>query len=202
MTEYQRAAVLFIDGAWIVWVVAWVVLARGTKKIVRQEGLRSRALHLVPLGVAALLLFDGELNMGWLAAPVLPRAAWMVHAGAALVAVGLAFAVWARLVLAGNWSGTVTLKQSHELVRRGPYALARHPIYTGLITALFGTAVAIDAWRAVAAVAIVLLSFLRKMRTEEAFMRAQFGGAYDDYARNTPALVPWLGRNKKGSASF
>jgi protein-S-isoprenylcysteine O-methyltransferase Ste14 len=196
MTDGQRAAAIFIDGAWIAWLVIWIVLAGRTKKIVRQENGLSRALHLVPLGVAAALLFDGALATGWLGAPVLPRANWMVYAGAVLVAAGLAFTVWARLVLAGNWSGTVTLKQSHELVRQGPYALARHPIYTGLLTSLLGTAVAIDAWRAVAAFAIVLLSFLRKMRTEEAFMRAAFGNAYDEYARATPALLPWLGRTR------
>lgn len=190
MTEGQRAAVGFIDLAWIAWVVTWVVLARRVKPIVREESVLSRALHLVPLGIAALLLFGGPWTSPVLSSAVLHRGAWMVYAGAALVGLGLAFTVWARLVLAGNWSGTVTLKQSHELVRSGPYAMARHPIYTGLLTAMLGTAVAIDAWRGVLAFVIVWLSFLRKMRTEEAFLRSAFGAAYDEYARTTPALVP------------
>ncbi len=190
MTEAQRAAVWLIDGAWLAWCVTWVVLSRRVKPVVRQESILSRALHLVPLAVAAALLFGRQSYGALLSAPVLPRGAWMVYAGAALVTLGLAFTVWARLVLAGNWSGTVTLKQSHELVRHGPYSLARHPIYTGLLTALLGTAVAIDAWRGVLALVIVLLSFLRKLRTEEAFMRSAFGGAYDAYARTTPAIVP------------
>ncbi len=190
MSEAQRAAVWFIDGAWIAWAVTWVVLARRVKPVVRQESVASRVLHLAPLAAGALLLFGGRLTGAALSAPVLPRARWMVFAGAALVALGLAFTVWARLVLAGNWSGTVTVKKAHELVRRGPYAMARHPIYTGLLAALAGTAVAIDAWRGWLACAIILLSFLRKLRTEEAFMRAEFGPAYDDYARDTPALIP------------
>ncbi len=192
MTEPQHAAIWFIDIAWSFWAATWVVLGLGVKPVVRRESITSRALHLAPLGLGAMLLFGGGLTGAWLSATVLQRAAWMVFAAAALVAAGLAFAVWARLVLGGNWSGTVTLKQSHELVRRGPYALARHPIYTGLLTALLGTAVAIDAWRGWLGCGIILLSFLRKLRTEEAFMRAEFGTAYDDYARATPALLPRL----------
>jgi protein-S-isoprenylcysteine O-methyltransferase Ste14 len=77
------------------------------------------------------------------------------------------------------------------LVRRGPYRLVRHPIYTGLLVGLFGTMVAIDAWRALLALLIVAASFVRKMRTEEAFMRGEFGAAYDAYCIDTPALIPW-----------
>jgi protein-S-isoprenylcysteine O-methyltransferase Ste14 len=193
VTSSQQAAVWFIDGVWIAWLILWVVLARHTKPVVRHESAVSRALHVIPLFIAGALLFGGPFG-GWLGAAILPRGAWMVFAGAALVAAGLAFCVWARLVLAGNWSGTVTLKHSHELVRTGPYALARHPIYTGLLTALLGTMIAIDAWRAALAFVIVLLAFLRKLRTEESFMRAQFGTAYDDYARVTPRLVPGAAR--------
>jgi protein-S-isoprenylcysteine O-methyltransferase Ste14 len=80
------------------------------------------------------------------------------------------------------------------LVRTGPYALARHPIYTGMLTGLLGTALAVDAWRALAAFVIVTVAFLRKLRTEEAFMRAEFGAAYDTYRAEVPALVPRLWR--------
>jgi len=69
--------------------------------------------------------------------PQTPISFW---SGAALVAIGLIFAGWARAHLAGNWSGTVTLKQDHSLTRSGPYRLARHPIYTGLLLAILGSA--------------------------------------------------------------
>ncbi len=191
MPELQAACDVFIAVAWLAAATAWVVLARGVKAAVRHESRGSRWLHLVPLGLAAVLLIGGDLTGAWLAAPVVPRAAWMAPAGAALTAAGLLFAGWARLVLGGNWSGTVTVKRGHELVRCGPYGLARHPIYTGLLTALLGTALAIDKWRALAALAIVTLSFLRKLRTEEAFMQAEFGADYEAYRRQVPALVPW-----------
>jgi protein-S-isoprenylcysteine O-methyltransferase Ste14 len=183
---------LFICLAWLVWLAIWVALSLNTKSVVRREGRLSRALHLGPLVVAGALLLSPDLSGATLNARLLPRAAWMVPAGALLVACGLGFAVWARLVLAGNWSGTVTLKAAHELVRNGPYALARHPIYTGLLTALFGTMLAIDAWRGLVAFLIVALSFLRKMGTEEAFMRSAFGAQYDAYRAETAALVPWV----------
>ena len=192
MRNAAAASVIFVCVAWAAWALLWALLSVSTKSTVRQEGLLSRALHLVPLGVACLLLLSPWLAGTLLGRTILPRAAWMAFLGAALVAAGLAFAVWARLVLAGNWSGTVTLKAAHELVRTGPYAWARHPIYTGLLTALLGTVVVVDAWRGVLAFVIVAASFLRKMRTEETFMRAAFGVQYEAYRTQTKALIPFI----------
>ena len=94
--------------------------------------------------------------------------------------------------LAGNWSGTVTLKQDHELVRSGPYALVRHPIYTGILLATIGAVVANDRWSAVLALALMAAAFLRKIATEERFMAEAFGPAYADYRRATARLVPYV----------
>jgi protein-S-isoprenylcysteine O-methyltransferase Ste14 len=190
MPRPQAAALLLILLAWIAWAGLWVILSRGVKPAVRHETTTSRLLHIVPLLIGALLLGGSPYFPPFLNAHPLPRAAWMAPTGAALVAAGMAFTIWARLTLGGNWSGTVTLKHSHELIRTGPYALARHPIYTGLLTALAGTALAIDAWRAVAAFVIIALSFLRKMRTEESFMQSEFGATYTTYRATVPALVP------------
>jgi protein-S-isoprenylcysteine O-methyltransferase Ste14 len=195
VSDYEAPYLHFIVLVWATWATAWAVLSRGVKPAVRHESRASRLLHLGPLGLAALLLLAGHRSGALLAQPVLPPAAWMPPAGAALTLLGLLFSGWARLVLGRNWSGTVTVKRDHELIRGGPYALARHPIYTGMLTALLGTALAIDKWRAVAAFVIVTLSFLRKLRTEEAFMQAEFGAAYDAYRAQVPALVPrpWRG---------
>jgi protein-S-isoprenylcysteine O-methyltransferase Ste14 len=190
MASFEAPFLHFILLAWLAWAAAWVALSRAVKPAVRHESRRSRLLHLAPLGLAIVLLIAGHRSGALLARDVLPRAAWMPPVGAALTVLGLLFAGWARLVLGRNWSGTVTVKRDHELIRGGPYALARHPIYTGLLTALLGTALAIDKWRAVAAFVIVTLSFLRKLRTEEAFMQAEFGAAYDAYRTEVPALVP------------
>jgi protein-S-isoprenylcysteine O-methyltransferase Ste14 len=111
--------------------------------------------------------------------------------GVALVIAGLAFAIWARVHLGGNWSGTVTIKQGHELIRSGPYAYVRHPIYTGLITALLGTTLASGTVHAAIGLAIIAVSFVHKSRIEEGFMRETFPGAYQRYSAEVPALIPF-----------
>ena len=111
--------------------------------------------------------------------------------GAALTLAGVALAIWARMLLAGNWSSDVTLKRDMSSSSR-PYALIRHPIYMGILLALIGTALAVGEWRATLAV-IVALAFWRKLRVEEAFMRRQFGETYARYTARVPALIPFVG---------
>ena len=120
---------------------------------------------------------------------------WPVQLGAALTFAGIAFAIWARVWIAGNWSSDVTLKRDHELIVDGPYAWVRHPIYTGILVALAGTALAVGEWRGVLAVALAAGAFWRKLRLEEAVMRRQFGETYARYAARVPALIPFVGLN-------
>ena len=83
------------------------------------------------------------------------------------------------------------MKQDHSLTRSGPYGFARHPIYTGLLTAILGSAIAQAEWRGFVALALITLSFLRKIVIEERFLTAQFGAAYARYRAEVPALIPW-----------
>jgi protein-S-isoprenylcysteine O-methyltransferase Ste14 len=177
---------------WVGWAAIWAWLAPDVKATARRESVASRAAHIAPLALAVwLLAWPGGLPRP-LAAPIWPRGLPGTAIGAALTLIGLAFAVAARMRLGRNWSGTVTLKQDHQLVTDGPYALVRHPIYTGLLTAVVGSAIAVDAWRALLAVVLVVIAFARKMRLEEQWMREVFGASYDDYRRRVPALVPGL----------
>ena len=111
--------------------------------------------------------------------------------GALVIAAGLGLAVWARAPLGRNWSGIITVKEGHTLVRTGPYQVVRHPIYTGLLVAVIGTAAAIGEWRGVLAVICVLIGFLRKIRVEEERMAENFP-EYAEYRRQTAVLVPLL----------
>jgi protein-S-isoprenylcysteine O-methyltransferase Ste14 len=191
MSGVQQAAAVIIDAAWLVWLLIWVALSGRVKPVARHESLPSRAAHILPLILAgALLVWRAPWQGSWLVSPLWTRLPWMVWAGAVLVLAGLGFAVAARLVLAGNWSGTVTLKHNHELIRSGPYRLVRHPIYTGLLTAMLGNSIAIDEVRGLVAFAILTLSFVRKLRTEEAFMAQAFGETYADYSKRTARLIP------------
>ena len=102
------------------------------------------------------------------------------------------FAIWARNVLGRNWSGIVTLKQDHELIRTGPYRYVRHPIYTGLLIAFAGSAIARGEWRGLLALAIAFVALWRKLKLEEQWMIETFGDAYRRYRDEVRALIPFV----------
>lgn len=107
-------------------------------------------------------------------------------------AVGLVLAIWARRRLGRNWSGEITIKVEHQLIRSGPYKLLRHPIYTGLLAMYAGTALVSGEWLAIIGFAIAAFAYWRKIRLEEANLKVAFGADYDAYSRETWALVPGL----------
>jgi protein-S-isoprenylcysteine O-methyltransferase Ste14 len=181
-----------ILGLWVAWALYWFVSALRAKATVRREAPSSRYLYVV-LGITGGLLIGWPTDRGaWLAQRLWPPSPTSYWIGVALLCAGLAFSVWARAVLGRNWSGAVTVKEGHELIRSGPYAYVRHPIYTGLIAALLGTAVTIGNVRAFLGVALIVASFLRKLRTEEHFMRETFPGEYQRYSAEVPALIPFM----------
>jgi protein-S-isoprenylcysteine O-methyltransferase Ste14 len=104
----------------------------------------------------------------------------------------LLFAVWALQFLGRNWSSSVTIKQDHELITAGPYALVRHPIYTGILAGFLGTAIALSQVGGFIAFVLFFVMFWLKLRKEEQWMRSQFGETYATYAHKTAALVPYL----------
>jgi protein-S-isoprenylcysteine O-methyltransferase Ste14 len=177
---------------WLSWCAYWWAASRDVKMTARRESIRSRLLHIVPLMLAVILLWPRDFPVSPLAVRFLPLAEWPFWVGAVLTLAGLLFAVRARVFLGTNWSGIVTVKEGHELITSGPYGLVRHPIYTGLLLAFIGSALAGAEWRGVLAVCLVFLSFRRKLRIEERWMREQFGAAYDQYALCVPALVPYV----------
>jgi protein-S-isoprenylcysteine O-methyltransferase Ste14 len=180
----------WIGTLWLLWALYWLVASFGGKAVRRRENVASRIAHLGPLVLAALLLVMP------MAAPLgsrfLPDSAIATWLGVGLTALGLGFATWARVHIAGNWSGTVTLKENHELVRSGPYRWVRHPIYSGLLLAFAGTGLATGQWRGVLAWLIVLLALWRKSRLEERWLAEQFGADYARYRREVAALVPGI----------
>ena len=99
---------------------------------------------------------------------------------------------WARRHLGQNWSGEITIKVDHQLIHSGPYGLLRHPIYTGLLAMYAGTALVTGEWLAIIGLAMSVFAYWRKIRLEEANLKAAFGADYDVYRRETWALVPGL----------
>jgi protein-S-isoprenylcysteine O-methyltransferase Ste14 len=175
---------------WLAWLAYWTAAAFFAKPTRRKESVASRASHLLPLYVGVALLVAPHLADPWLAMRFLPRSVTWFWLGLLLVALGLGFAVAARGWLGGNWSSAVTLKLGHEFIRCGPYRFVRHPIYTGLLLALLGTAIAIGEWRGLIALVLITVAFLRKLTIEERLMTEQFGEAYARYRDEVPALLP------------
>ena len=189
----QSVLVWAMKAMWLGWTVYWAGAARRAKATRWQES------PWVQLGEGVFMLTAIFLMgaRGLLPAALLTRlwpesvAMAMVALGTGLTAAGLAFAIWARFHLGTNWSGKITLKDDHALIRSGPYGVVRHPIYSGVLLALFGTIVAVGELRGVFAFVLVLAVFLRRTRAEEAQMRGLFP-EYAAYARATPALIPFV----------
>jgi protein-S-isoprenylcysteine O-methyltransferase Ste14 len=182
-----------IPGLWLVWIAYWRISASDVKATQRHESPASRAAHLLPVLIAGVLLWiGGDAEDGWLFQRFVTRSVTMFWVGTAITAAGLGFSAWARVHLGRNWSATVTVKQDHELIRSGPYAIVRHPIYTGVLFGFIGTALAIGQWRGVLAVVIVFVAFWRKLRLEERWMSETFGEDYRRYRARTRALIPFL----------
>jgi protein-S-isoprenylcysteine O-methyltransferase Ste14 len=180
-----------IPGIWLAWGIYWLAVSGGVKSVARLESVASRAGHVLPLFIAALLLvvpFRGT----FLDAHLLPASALVFFIGTGILLLGVAFMVWARITLGRNWSGMVTVKQDHELVQSGPYHFVRHPIYTGLLAGFLGTAVAEGEVRSLLAVLIVFAALWRKLRLEERWMGETFGPAYVDYKTRVAALIPYI----------
>jgi len=182
-------------GIWLLWLAYWGISAVGVKPAVRVESSASRfGNYMLPIIIAVLLLWDfnGWLRGTFLDQRFVPAESWIVWLGFAVTVAGLAFTCWARVILGRNWSGVVQLKQDHELIVRGPYSLVRHPIYTGLLLAFLGSALAVGEWRALLAALIVGFSFWRKLRLEERWLGELFGDQYRDYMARVKALIPWV----------
>lgn len=176
--------------AWLVWGLIWIVLAFSAKRSIRREHLGSLVLTTLPLVIGAILLMGYRSTGNLIDARVTPNLPAFYWIGIALTIGGLAFAVWARLYIGRNWSGTVQVKTDHDLVRTGPYRFVRHPIYTGILTAFFGTGLAMNDWRGVLAYVIVLAGLLYRIKLEERWMIETFGDAYIAYRKHTKALIP------------
>jgi len=181
-----------IRGAWIAIGLIWLVAAFTTKRTARRQDIGTFLVHVFVLGIAFDLIFSDLFRRGFLSWRFVQASGAIGWTGFAITVAGVAVAIWARFYIGSNWSGTVTVKQDHELVRNGPYSLVRHPIYSGLSLALLGTALAVGEVRCLLAFVLVVFEFKRKSLLEERFMIEQFGAQYVQYRREVKSLVPFV----------
>jgi protein-S-isoprenylcysteine O-methyltransferase len=181
-----------IGWAWAAIGVVWLVSSVTSKRTVRRQSAASRLLQLsLPAFAALLISGKGPWKM-LLSRQIIEPSPASANLGVALTLAGIGFALWARFVLGRNWSGTVTIKHDHELVRSGPYSIVRHPIYSGFLLALVGTAIVRGNVGTFVGVALAILALRLKSLTEESFMLEQFGSQYTAYKRDVKALVPFV----------
>lgn len=183
---------LILRDLWLFIAAVWLLGAIRNKPIARRQPLAGQLLHRGLVVAGWFLLFSRLFvagPLGWRFVKQSPVVSWI---GVAVTAAGIAFMLWARLVLAGNWSGNVTVKESHTLVVRGPYRLVRHPIYAGITLASAGTALAVGEVHAAVGVVLVLAGWRLKWPVEERFMLEEFGSRYAEYRERVSALIPGI----------
>ena len=182
----------FFPVVWMTFLSYWLIKSVNTKNTQRLEPASSRILRALTFLVAIVLLSTTRIPLHWLYRPLWRPGLLPFWLGAALTVGGLLFAVWAREHLGRNWSRSVSIKQDHELITTGPYAVVRHPIYTGILAGFLGLAIAISQVRGFVVFVLIFLGFWAKLSMEEQWMRSQFGETYAIYVHRTAALVPYL----------
>jgi protein-S-isoprenylcysteine O-methyltransferase Ste14 len=181
-----------IDVGWVVWLASWLAAAAWSDRAAKRPAFKEELLYRTLTVAGALLLFADVdfLHQG-------PFRRWDLGPGAdwvlvAIVLFGFIVTWWARLYLGRLWSSSVTKKAEHRIIDTGPYAIVRHPIYTGIIMAIFATAAQKGAPIGIAGAVLMTLGFQIKAKLEERFLREQLGtDAYDSYRRKVPMLIPF-----------
>ncbi len=173
---------------WTVLCLYWMLSALRTKPVKSRESLGQRLGYVLPLALGVTLLFNPRAHYSWLGRRFAPDT--IAVAGIVLTAAGVALAMWARLVLGENCSAAVSIRKNQELIRMGPYCIMRHPIYTGMLLGLLGTAVVVGEVRSLLALVILGLGSYLKARKEEVFRLREFGAGFEAHAKHTGMFLP------------
>jgi protein-S-isoprenylcysteine O-methyltransferase Ste14 len=165
--------------------------AAAKRSTYRESGAR-RLRYLILLMLAFLLLTKRYRLPYPLNVRVIPATGTVEWMAGILCMAGLAFCLWARATLGRNWSGTITLKEGHELIERGPYRFVRHPIYTGLLAMFLATSIAFGHLGGLVAVILAFASFWIKLSEEEKLMRQHFPEQYRSYEQRVKRIIPFV----------
>jgi protein-S-isoprenylcysteine O-methyltransferase Ste14 len=181
-----------ISYAWGGLGLVWLAGLAFTKRIVHSEPTGARLFQTAISLFGFTLLGSGRFSAGWLGEHFLSPTPGLQMGGLVLTVGGCLFAIWARITLGSNWSDRATVKAGHQLIVTGPYSLARHPIYTGLLLASIGTALAAPEWRCILGLVLIMSGFAAKMGQEEKLMMQTFPHDYPRYRQRVKALIPGL----------
>ncbi len=177
---------------WVAWLVSWTVAARWASRPAARPRARQELAYWALVVAGEVLLgsnfVTGVRGMQWMPFDTIEQILFVVALA------GFAVTWWARFHLGTLWSGSVTRKEHHRIVKTGPYAIVRHPIYAGISLALIATALLRPGWAGFAGTALLIASFVVKYRLEERFLMEELGPEYKAYRKQVAALVPFLTR--------
>jgi protein-S-isoprenylcysteine O-methyltransferase Ste14 len=183
MARFYITIVAFM---WLCWFVSWHLAMVWRDKPTVQAPRSQYRIYFFIIALGLVLMYGVIPRDQPILWPVGPVLGWAM---VALTATGIAFAWWARIHLGRLWSGGVERMADHRVVDTGPYALVRHPIYSGLIMGAVATAgLQAKPW-AIAGAVLFSLGFTLKARVEERFLEQEIGG-YDAYRRRVSMIVP------------
>lgn len=184
-----------VTGFWIVFCLYWLVSARKLKPVrERVAGLRGLLWKIPVIAGVALIgdFFKWSTRAPVLSTPLVPRTPATDALVVVLLTGGLVIAFAARKTLAGNWSGSVTFKEGHELITTGLYRYVRHPIYSGVLLMLLGNVFYVGSLDAFLGFPMVTVGFWEKLRQEEELLTSHFATEYPAYKQRTKALIPFV----------
>ena len=177
---------------WIGWLVSWLAASFWSSRTAKRAASWNARAYRAAIVVGAIMLtpWAGQ----WLGGARLWDAGYGgAYALAGITLLGILFAWWARIYLGRLWSSAITRKVDHRVVDTGPYALVRHPIYTGLMTAILATAAAAATPAALVGAGLISFGLWLKARAEERFLTAELGpDTYGTYRRRVPMLIPGI----------
>jgi protein-S-isoprenylcysteine O-methyltransferase Ste14 len=177
--------------SWWAFCVVWLIGAFANKRTRWTPPQLAVLLHWSIL-CAGIALYASAVQRGFLGWRLLPDRRWLDDLSDVMHIAGFWFAIWARFYIGRSWSAGVALKEEHALARGGPYALVRHPIYSGLLLVCLGKALGQGKVGSVLAFVVVLCEWKRKSLIEERLMLAQFGEQYKRYCAEVKGLIPGL----------
>jgi protein-S-isoprenylcysteine O-methyltransferase Ste14 len=186
---------------WAVFGVYWIGAGLRGKAAQTREHSLYRFVRLGILAITFALLFWRRASTGMLGWRFIPDSLRIACAGLCAALCGLAIAVWARIHLGQYWSDKVVLKVDHDLIRRGPYARMRHPIYSGVLLAVAGTALVLGELRGVLAFTLLLTNYTIKARREERILADCFGEQFREYLAQAGFLLPRFTRRAESGPS-
>jgi protein-S-isoprenylcysteine O-methyltransferase Ste14 len=188
----QEQFIRVLEWAWIAFGLYWVFAARRVQAARTTESAAYRAFRFLVLTITFTLLFAKWTAIGFLGRSFLSRAQPLAYIGFIAALAGLSIAIWARISLGRYWSDKIVLKVDHQLVRSGPYARMRHPIYSGVLLGVAGSALVVDEWRAVLAFLLLLTNYMVKAKREDKILAGAFAQDFIEHRRRAGFLLPRL----------